>query len=598
MLAAWGLIQGLRGRGLQYYALSGAGSALGLYGYFAGRAIVLSLLVYLPFALWERRGHIRGVLLGYAVLLAVCVALFAPQLVTIVSEWNRFSSAASTAAITSLTLPSGGAQGLPDLLVPQAAKTVRAFWLMDGGVARDSRYFPVGRPLFDPLTGVLLVLGSLVGLLSLRRTALWWCLVAVPLLLTQVLGAGAPDLARAAGAAPALYLFVGLGFDAIAPKPGTVRRALQLAVLALVPVAAVYNLLGYAEWMARPETAVARRPAVDVGDFAAWQDLQVREVLAGGSGLTIGQWEEMQRKQAQASKPALPAASAPGRQQPASPPGRAGAPLTEVARLGVTVGGDGTFGEVRGVAAGADGGLFVVDAAKRQVVRLSAEGKRLAAWGREGSGDGEFLSPWDIAVDGAGRVYVLDSEAPSLQRFGPDGSFQDRLLAQAGMYHPRGIAVDSTGNIYVADTGRDRVLKVSEAGDLVATFAGDGGALKLDQPTDVAVDAAGDVYVAVPSDQRLYRLDPAGRYVSDWPIPLADTLDGPHLAVSGNWLLATDPGQKRVTVYSLDGALLGAWGGAGDAHLDLPFGLWADEGGQAWVGDARAGQVLELRLAR
>jgi DNA-binding beta-propeller fold protein YncE len=42
----------------------------------------------------------------------------------------------------------------------------------------------------------------------------------------------------------------------------------------------------------------------------------------------------------------------------------------------------------------------------RQV--FSADGQFLAKWGSEGSGDGQFRGPGDIAVNASGNVYVAE----------------------------------------------------------------------------------------------------------------------------------------------------------------------------------------------
>jgi DNA-binding beta-propeller fold protein YncE len=61
-----------------------------------------------------------------------------------------------------------------------------------------------------------------------------------------------------------------------------------------------------------------------------------------------------------------------------------------------------------GVAGGPDELVYVSDSANQRVVQLDLSqpmGTRLT----ELPGRGTFLSPWGIAVDGTGRVFVVDS---------------------------------------------------------------------------------------------------------------------------------------------------------------------------------------------
>ena len=595
MMAAWMLVLALRGRGLRYYALAGFWCALGLYGYFAGRLIVVSLLAYLPFALWERRGKAGEVLVGYVVLLLVCVAVFAPQAPSIVRNWEGFNNRTRTVAITSAQLPYEGARTMPELVARQIGKTARAFLLLDGTVQNNPRYFPVGRPIFDPLTGVLFLVGIVAALRAWRKTALWWCLALLPLGVTQVLSLGTPDLARAVPAAPALYLFVGYGFDRLAPRPGSARRVLQLAAVALLPVAGYENPASYATWMSQPEAATVRGPAVEVREFDLWQSLQYKAAAAGERGFTAGQWQEM-RKQfgLSAAQPGGQAAAAP--QLPPGPVPRV-TPRPDLATFEAAYGGD-LFRDPRGVAVDTTGAIYVADAGKHQVVKLDPEGRPVLTWGREGRGDGEFLSPWDVAVDSAGHVYVLDSEAQVVQRFDQEGHFQARLLASAAFYRPRGLAVDSAGAVYVADTGRNRVVKMAPGGEVATVFGASATTAALDQPTDVAVDAAGNVYVVEPAAKRLQKLGPNGNAVAAWDFSPTDTRDAPHLAVAGDRLLASDPHLQRIDVYSPDGALVGFWGspGASDGQFNAPMGVVADAVGRVYVADVKNGRVQRFRL--
>lgn len=71
-------------------------------------------------------------------------------------------------------------------------------------------------------------------------------------------------------------------------------------------------------------------------------------------------------------------------------------------------------------------------------------------------------------------------------------------IAFEGADDQQGIAVDGAGNLYVADTDNDRVVKLPHGGgpQEVLGFSG------LINPTDVAVDGTGNVYVTDALDNR------------------------------------------------------------------------------------------------
>ena len=92
------------------------------------------------------------------------------------------------------------------------------------------------------------------------------------------------------------------------------------------------------------------------------------------------------------------------------------------------------------------------------------------SFGSEGSANGQFHNPCDIAIDSQGLVFITDVKSHRIQIFSPDGMF----VAQFGSHgydfgqlrYPRGITIDTagTGLVYVSEEGNHRV----------SVFTGDG----------------------------------------------------------------------------------------------------------------------------
>ena len=296
LMTALSLTLAIRRGSWYLYVAAGFFAALGLYGYPSGRVIILAALLYLPVALVLHREQWKRLLLGFALLAAVCAALFAPQLKTALDDWDHFNRRTEAISIFNTLDDYRGDSGLPDILVHQVWRTVDGFFLMDSGISGfglNARYLPPRWAILDRITGALFWLGLVVSIFRVRQTALWWVMLLALLLPVQVLSTGTPDAARAIGTAPFFYLFVGLGLHWLFSLRLGGRTVLQAALVVVLLAVAYINVLGYFRWMHDPIASSARQPAVELVEFGLWQDLQRADAKEGRWGFNVGQWHEM-----------------------------------------------------------------------------------------------------------------------------------------------------------------------------------------------------------------------------------------------------------------------------------------------------------------
>jgi DNA-binding beta-propeller fold protein YncE len=100
-----------------------------------------------------------------------------------------------------------------------------------------------------------------------------------------------------------------------------------------------------------------------------------------------------------------------------------------------------------------NGDIFVADGhgekTNARIVKFSADGKFIKAWGKAGAEPGEFNVPHGLAFDSAGRLFVADRANNRIQIFDQDGKFLDQWK-QFG--RPSGIWIDKNDAVYVADS--------------------------------------------------------------------------------------------------------------------------------------------------
>jgi len=135
---------------------------------------------------------------------------------------------------------------------------------------------------------------------------------------------------------------------------------------------------------------------------------------------------------------------------------------------GKHLGSFGRFRSIRGVAVSPDGTrVYGSDAATGSITVSSAYGADLAEIGGSGSKPGRLRSPGQVAVDGAGNLWVADRGNDRVQVFAPDGTlltaFGERGVGPGQFVGPAGISVDCNGLVTVADSDNNRVQQFQVA---------------------------------------------------------------------------------------------------------------------------------------
>ena len=149
-----------------------------------------------------------------------------------------------------------------------------------------------------------------------------------------------------------------------------------------------------------------------------------------------------------------------------------------------------------------DGDVFVTDGyGNNRVVHFDREGKFVKAWGKLGTGPGEFSLPHAIVVDSQGRLYVADRNNARIQVFDSTGKFLDEWR---NLLVPWGFWISKDDEIWVC--GSSPMPWREEDG----------------------------VLGCPPKDQLFMRLDTSGRVRQIWTVPKGT--DGEEKPGELNWV--------------------------------------------------------------
>lgn len=263
--------------------------------------------------------------------------------------------------------------------------------------------------------------------------------------------------------------------------------------------------------------------------------------------------------------------------------------------------GDGTnnnaqFGDPSGIAADGLGNFFVTDTLYNNIRRVSHVGTNWVVTTIAGNanqagdadgtnGDAQFSTPYGIAVDSGGNLYVADSFNNIIRRivpvgtnwvvttiagtYDPNNAFGSSIdgTNQAAQFStPTALTVDVSGNLFVADGGSGLIRKVTAVGTnwVVTTINGstgtaeDGtnGTIKLSAPFyGICVDTNDNLYVADTFNYLIRKVSPVGT----------------------NWVSTTLAGMSSVP---------GVTDGTGtNAAFGSPWGIAVDTAGYLYVSD-------------
>jgi DNA-binding beta-propeller fold protein YncE len=139
------------------------------------------------------------------------------------------------------------------------------------------------------------------------------------------------------------------------------------------------------------------------------------------------------------------------------------------------------------------GNLFVVDSQCGELY-CGAKVNKITPQGVRTILASSLSYPSDLAVDSGGNVFVADCDRGIIYEYKPDGS---RATFASGLYHPVGPVFDSLSNLFVADNGagiisQGSIYKYKPDGSRVTIAALDPG----DRPADLALDSMGNLYMA------------------------------------------------------------------------------------------------------
>lgn len=204
-----------------------------------------------------------------------------------------------------------------------------------------------------------------------------------------------------------------------------------------------------------------------------------------------------------------------------------------------------------------NGDLIITSFEAGEVVILDRSGALIKRLGQNSG----ITSPYGVAIDDKGQIYISEIQTGLLKVFSPAGILADKINLSEVMGRPVSpgrITIGNNGNIIIADLKENEIIILNTKGDLVRSI----GAFKYLQKAGsvngdiIGLSAYGKAVSFFNSEGNV--LNSFGEHVGEsaksFSFPTGFAVD------SKERLWITDAFQHRLKVFSLDGRLLFNYG--------------------------------------
>jgi DNA-binding beta-propeller fold protein YncE len=179
------------------------------------------------------------------------------------------------------------------------------------------------------------------------------------------------------------------------------------------------------------------------------------------------------------------------------------------------------FNQPSDISVAPNGDIYVVNGVNSKIMVFNSRGDYKYSFGREGSGNGEFILPKGIDISDSGRIFIADSGNHRIQVFDINGRYLYQFPVESSSrdHHsdPVDVLVSKIKNyLYVSDNDNHLIKVYTQKGSFEfewGTFGEEFGQFRY--PGIMARNENNEVFVVDVLNTRVQKFDPFGDFLSD-----------------------------------------------------------------------------------
>ncbi|MDP2637483.1 MAG: glycosyltransferase family 39 protein [Candidatus Levybacteria bacterium] len=286
---------------ITWYILAGISAGITMYGYQLGRIFIISLLLYLICSLVKKSKESLIYVNRFCIFILFLLITSLPFFFNIIGDKTNLEKVLMRAKATNAFSTDKTVTRSADyILRHQIEYVLKGFIFLEKKIMNEGienmRYVPPNSAPVNTAIQILFICAFFYIIIYQKKITALWVLFGT-ILVTQMASDSPPNFLRGILYIPFIYLTCGILLNDIIKYIKTHTVLLYKLSISGIIIASIFIFIHdtkvYFTWVKTIDNYNARQPAIDISEFAVWQNYQIKRVKSGLNPVTNYEWYEI-----------------------------------------------------------------------------------------------------------------------------------------------------------------------------------------------------------------------------------------------------------------------------------------------------------------